>query len=38
MNEIPTAEDLLTLIILLYDMDIVDGNTVAELARRSVQK
>ena len=38
MNDIPTVEDLLTLNILLYDIDIVDGNIVGELARRSVQK
>ena len=38
MNDIPTVEDLLTLTILLYDVDIVDGNTIGELARRSVQK
>ena len=38
MNDIPTVEDLLTLNILLYDMDIVDGNIVGQLARRSVQK
>ena len=38
MNDIPTVEDLLTLKILLYDIDIVDKNIVGELARRSVQK
>ena len=38
MNDIPTVEDLLTLNILLYDIGIVDGNIVGELARRSVQK
>ena len=38
MNDIPTVEDLLTLKILQYDSDFVDGNTVGELARRSVQK
>ena len=37
MNDIPT-EYLLTVNILLYDIDIVDGNIVGELARRSVQK
>ena len=37
MNDIPTVEDLLTLNILSYDIDIVDGNIVGELARRSVQ-
>ena len=38
MKDIPIVEDLLTLNILLYDIDIVDGNIVGELARRSVQK
>ena len=38
MNHIPTVEDLLTLNNLLYDIDIVDGNVIGELARRSVQK
>ena len=38
MNEIPIVEDLLTLNILLYDKDIVDGNNVGKLAKRSVQK
>ena len=38
MNDIPTVVDLLTLNILLYDIDIVDENIVKELARRSVQQ
>ena len=38
MNDIPIVEDLLTLNILLYDIDIVYGNIVGELAKRSVQK
>ena len=38
MNDILIVEDLLTLNILLYDIDIVDGNIVGENARRSVQK
>ena len=38
MNNIPMVEDLLTLNILLYDIDIVDRNIIGELARRSVQK
>ena len=38
MNDIPIGGDLLTLNILLYDIDIVDGKIVGELARRSVQK
>ena len=37
MNDILTVEYLLTLNILLYDIDIVDGNIIGELARRSVQ-
>ena len=37
MNDIPTVEDLLPLKILLHDVDIVDGNIIGELARRSVQ-
>ena len=38
MNHIPFIEDVLTLNIVLYDIDIVDGNIIGELARRSVQK
>ena len=38
MNEILNVEDLLTLNILLYDIDIEDGNIIGEFARRSVQK
>ena len=38
MNDIPIVEDLPILNILLYDIDIVDGNIVGELARLSVQK
>ena len=37
MNDIPIVEGRLTLNILLYDIDIVDGNLIGELARRSVQ-
>ena len=37
-NDVPFVEDLLTLNILLYDIDIVDGNIIGELARLSVQK
>ena len=36
MNDIPILENLLTLKIVLYDKDIVNGNTVGEFARRSV--
>ena len=38
MNDIRTVEDLLTLNIVPYDIDIKDGNIIGELARRSVQK
>ena len=38
MNDIPIVEDLLTLNILLYDIDILDGNIVGGIARRSVKK
>ena len=38
MNDIPIVEDLLTLNNLLYDIDILDGNIIGELVRRSVQK
>ena len=38
MNDIPIVEDLVTLNIVLYDIDIVDGNSIGEIARRSVQK
>ena len=38
MNDMPFVENLLTLNILLYDIDIVDGKIIGELARRSVQK
>ena len=38
MNINPIVEDLLTLNILLYDIDNVDGNIIGELARQSLQK
>ena len=38
MNYIQFVEDPLTLNILLYDIDIVDGNVIGELVRRSAQK
>ena len=38
MNDIPFVEDLLTLNILLYDTDLVNGNIIGEPAGRSVQK
>ena len=38
IKDIPTVEDLLTLNILLFYIDIVDGNIIGEIARQSVQK
>ena len=38
MNNIPSVEDLLTLKIVLYNIDIVDGNIIGELPRQGVQK
>ena len=38
MNDIPFVEDLVTLKIVLYDLDFVDGNFIGEFSRRSVQK
>ena len=37
MNDIPIVEDLPTLNILLFDIDIVDGNIIREFAGLSVQ-
>ena len=38
VEDIPLVEDLIQVNIFLYDIDIVDGSLVGELARRSVQK
>ena len=38
MKKTPIAEDPLALNILLYDLDIVDGNIIGEIARRRAQK
>ena len=38
MNNIPSVEDLLTLNIVLYDINIVDVNTIGQLARGTLQK
>ena len=38
MNDFPNVEDLVSLNILLYDKDIVDGSIVGKLARRSMQR
>ena len=36
MNDIPIVEDLLTLNILLYYIDTVDGNIIGDFARRDL--
>ena len=38
MNVNPVVDDLLTLIIVLYDLDILDEHFTGELAKLSVQK
>ena len=38
LNDIPKVEDLLQLIIFLYDIDFVDGELSCELCRRNSQK
>ena len=38
LNDIPVAEDLVTLNILLYDIVIVSWNNLGGIARRSAQK
>ena len=36
MNDLPNVEDLLLVNIFLFDIDIVEGNIIGELVRRSV--
>ena len=38
MTDIPKVEEMLQLNNFLYDLDIVDGELIGELARRSIQK
>ena len=38
MNDIPSLEDVLGINIFKYDIDIIDGAMVGELARRSIKK
>ena len=38
MTDIPKVEDLLQLVIFLYDIDFVDGELISDLCRRSNQK
>ena len=38
MDDIQSVEDIMGINILIYDIDLIDGATVGELARRSVKK
>ena len=38
MNEIPSVEDVVGINIFIYDIDLIDGAMVGELARRSIKK
>ena len=38
MDDIPSVEDLVGIIVFIYDMDYIDGAVIGELARRSIKK
>ena len=38
MDDIPSAEDLVGINVFIYDIDLIDGAMVGELARRSIKK
>ena len=38
MNDIPSVEDIVGINIFIYDIDLIDGAMVGELARRSIKK
>ena len=38
MDDIPSVEDIVGINILIYDIDLIDGAMVGELARRSIKK
>ena len=38
MDDIPSVEDIVGINIFIYDMDLIDGAMVGELARRSIKK
>ena len=38
MDDIPSVEDIVGINIFIYDIDIIDGATVGELARRGIKK
>ena len=38
MDDIPSVEDIVGINIFIYDIDLIDGATFGELARRSIEK
>ena len=38
MDDIPSVEDIVGINIFIYDIDLIDGAMVGELARRSIKK
>ena len=38
MDDIPSVEDIVSINIFIYDIDLIDGAMVGELARRSIKK
>ena len=38
MDDIPSVEDIVGINIFIYDVDLIDGPIVWELARRSIKK
>ena len=38
MDDIPSVEDIVSIKFLIYDIDLIDGAMVGELARRSIKK
>ena len=38
MDDIPSVEDIVRIIIFIYDIDLIDGAMIGELARRSIKK
>ena len=38
MDDIPSVEDIVGINISIYDIDLIDGAMVGELARRSIKK
>ena len=38
MDDIPSVEDIVSINIFIYDIDLIDGAMVGEFARRSIKK